>query len=249
MALVRPLLGAWRPLGPRGGRGGQDLLVGVQAVVRVPGERDPGLSVPGEGAGVDAGVAGARADEFVQGQPVRAGQRQQVPQPRLALPRLQPGQGAHGDAGDGGELGQCEPAACRMARRRAPSEVIACCMFVVVAAHGTAVPVRPPGGPRRGAGEPAGRACSRSRGKTRRHADCVQRGNGQERRTGAGGPRCPSGALMRRAAAGLVAACARCWHGWPGGSTAAGWCCWSAVATLAARPVRGRRGWPGGARA
>ena len=58
-------------------------------------------------AQVDAGVAGGRGvDELVEGDAVRAGERQQQLEGGLAVTGLQPGQGADRDARLGRQVGQ-----------------------------------------------------------------------------------------------------------------------------------------------
>ena len=74
---------------------------------RAPGERDQGPPLELLWLRPDPWIAGlGSADQFVERHLVSAGQRQQQLQGRPALARLQSRQGAHRDAGGGGELGQ-----------------------------------------------------------------------------------------------------------------------------------------------
>ncbi len=73
----------------------------------LPGERDDGAAVAVSWGEPDPGVADLGcADEFVQGDPVGLRDRQEQLEAGPALAGFQPGQGALGDPGRGGQLGQ-----------------------------------------------------------------------------------------------------------------------------------------------
>jgi hypothetical protein len=101
VALVRLRLGF-----PAAAGGRDNQLVGLDAAGPA-GQRQHGHAVAGDRAQVDPRVTGGRgAHEFVERDAVGSGQRQQQFQVRPAGTGLQPGQGAHRDAGRRRQVGQ-----------------------------------------------------------------------------------------------------------------------------------------------
>ena len=94
----------------------------------VTGQRDDDAALPvSPGFEVYAGITRRRrADELVQGHPVRLRQGQQQVERRAALAGLEPGQPADGDAGLGGQRLEGQPPPPAQARSRGPMSLMSC---------------------------------------------------------------------------------------------------------------------------
>jgi SAM-dependent methyltransferase len=91
--------------------GREDELVRLDSPGPAGQRQDDRAVAAGDGAQVDAGVAGRRRiDELVDCDPVGAGKREQLLERGTPQPRLEPGQGACGDACLRREVGERDPA-------------------------------------------------------------------------------------------------------------------------------------------
>src|SRR5512146_3550681 len=112
--------------------GRADELVGLDAAGPAGQGQDDRSVLAGHGAQVDAGITGRRGvDEFVEGDAVGAGQREELLERGAPQARLEPGQGAGGDAGFLREVGERDVAAEPQPLQPRPDGVEGAVKFIV----------------------------------------------------------------------------------------------------------------------